>query len=121
MGPDEVRKCSTLEAPVRVMNPLLSNYVPGSGYLEGVFHGEKTTIESSLSNPRQLTSSLQIKILISALQDKNEMSLFICNLLLGYISYLLPQGFLVIDDHKAPGPYNHKCLLLMCLVLLGVG
>ena len=80
-----------------------------------------------LSNPAWATLdslphlSMQIKILISALQDKNEMSLFICNLLAGYTSYLLPQGFLVIDDPKAPGAYNHKCLLLMCLVLLGVG
>ena len=63
--------------------------------------------------------SMQMKILITALQAKNEMSLFICNLLAGYTSYLLSQGFLVTDDHKTAGAY--KCLLLLCLVRLRVG
>ena len=80
-----------------------------------------------LSNPALATLdslphlSMQMKILISALQAKNEMSLLICNLLAGYTSYLLSQGFLVTDDHKTTGAYNNKCLLLLCLVLLGVG
>lgn len=38
-GPGEVRKSSVPEVQVRVMNPLLSNYVPGSGYPESGFCG----------------------------------------------------------------------------------
>lgn len=38
-GPGEVRKSSVPEVQVRVMNPLLSNYVPGTGYPESGFCG----------------------------------------------------------------------------------